>query len=288
MRLPFKSMETVEAAVRLGGFTRAALELGLTQSAVSNSIRRFEQELGEKLFTRHGAQILPTPAAIEIAGAVAEARELLEAKLNSVKGGAQARTISLTVAPTFASRWLAPRLPELRSAIAPTKVSILSRADLIDQADIWIRNAWVGKWPGMISKRLMSSVRAPVASRELVGRLSMSDADVLLLPLLGVEARPSEWSDWANAAGLSSSPAQPDFSFDVTSSTWDAAVVGSGVALGDLSLLRSELEEGKLVRLGTTTISSYSYFICRRRGDRRANVKQVWDWFVANGTKAVH
>lgn len=280
-------METVEAAVRLGGFTRAALELGLTQSAISNSIRRFEQELGQKLFTRHGANIEPTSAAIEIAGAVSEARELLEARLNSVKGGAPALTISLTVAPTFASRWLAPRLPRMRTAIAPTKVSILSRADLIEQADIWIRNARVGKWPGMISKRLMGSVRAPVASRKLIGRSSLTDEEVLSLPLLGVEARPSEWSEWADAAGVQGSPAQPGFSFDVTSSTWDAAVAGSGVALGDLSLLRSELEEGKLVRLGTTTTSSYSYFICRHRGDRRTSVKQVWDWFTVDGAEPV-
>ncbi|MEM9354875.1 MAG: LysR substrate-binding domain-containing protein [Pseudomonadota bacterium] len=282
MRLPFKSMETVEAAVRLGGFTRAALELGLTQSAISNSIRRFEQELGLKLFTRQGGQIEPTTAAIEIAGAVAEARELLESKLTSVKGGLQARSVALTIAPTFASRWLAPRLPRMRSAIAPAKVSILSRADLIDQADIWIRNARVGKWPGLVSKHLMNSIRAPVASPELIGRSSVSDDDVLSLPLLGVEARPSEWSEWAVAAGLVSSSARSDFSFDVTSSTWDAAIAGSGVALGDLSMLRSELEEGKLVRLGTTTMSSYSYFVCRRRGDRRTAVKQVWDWFVAN------
>ncbi|MEM6498988.1 MAG: LysR substrate-binding domain-containing protein [Pseudomonadota bacterium] len=282
MRLPFKSMETVEAAVRLGGFTRAALELGLTQSAISNSIRRFEQELGLKLFTRQGGQIEPTTAAIEIAGAVAEARELLESKLTSVKGGLQARSVALTIAPTFASRWLAPRLPRMRSAIAPAKVSILSRADLIDQADIWIRNARVGKWPGLVSKHLMNSTRAPVASPELVGRSSVSDDDVLSLPLLGVAARLSEWSEWAAAAGLDSSSARSDFSFDVTSSTWDAAIAGSGVALGDLSMLRSELEEGKLVRLGTTTMSSYSYFVCRRRGDRRTAVKQVWDWFVAN------
>ena len=253
----------------------------MTQSAVSNSIRRFERELGLTFFSRNGAQVEPTSAAVEIANAVAEAKKLLQCRLGEVKDTTTLRVVSVTVAPTFASRWLAPRLSRMRSTIAPTTVSVLSRAEFVDEADIWIRNARSGRWPGLISKRLFGSRKAPVASPKLVGSAAVTDEQVLSLPLLGVEARPTEWGHWAQVAGLTCSMTEPDFSFDVTSSTWDAAIAGSGVALGDLSLLRSELEEGKLVRLGATTTDAYAYFICRRRGDRRTNVNQVWDWFAS-------
>lgn len=278
-------METLAVAVRLGSFTKAASELGLTQSAVSNSIRRFERELGLTLFCRNGAQVEPTQAAIDIADAVAEADKLLRSRLNEVKDNVALDVVSITVAPTFASRWLAPRLTELRTRIAPATISILSRAELSETADIWIRNARNGRWPGLISKRLFGSRKAPVASPKLVGSASLTDEQVLSLPLLGVEARPTEWRDWARSAGLTFATSEPDFSFDVTSSTWDAAIAGSGVALGDLSMLRPELDEGKLVRLGSTTTDAYAYFVCRRRGDRRTNVKQVWDWFTSQSRR---
>ena len=275
--MPFKAMETVEAVVRLGSFTEAASELGLTQSAVSNSIRRFEQDLGLTLFTRRGPKVEPNKAAIDIAETMARARQLLQSKLHAMEGNKASDRVTIAIAPTLASRWLAPRLTELQAMMKPVRISVSSHVELTDSADIWIRNAKVGRWAVLTSKRLLSAVKAPVASPKLVGSNSVSDREVLSFPLLGVDARPVEWREWAACAGLPEG-ADPQFNFDVTASTWDAAIAGSGVALGDLYLLRNELGDGKLRQLGTTTLASYSYFLCRHRGDDRRHVMRVWEW----------
>ena len=274
-------METVEAAVRLGSFTLAASELGLTQSAVSNSIRRFEQELGQRLFIRNRLSIEATQAAIEIARTAAKAKQILQSQLEALEIKTPSNSVAIAVAPTFASRWLAPRLSDLRATVKPGRVSVSSRVQLSERADVWIRNGEAGRWRGLISRRLLGAVKAPVASHQLVGHGDISDDEVLAFPLLGVDARPMEWNQWASSAGMPDKAATPDFSFDVTSSAWDAAIAGSGVALGDLTLLKCDVEDGNLRQLGTTTLGSYAYFICRRRGDRRPDIKRVWDWFCS-------
>ncbi|MEM8796430.1 MAG: LysR family transcriptional regulator [Pseudomonadota bacterium] len=279
-RLPFKSMETVEAVVRLQSVTRAAEELGLSQSAVSNSVRRFEQDLGSPLFVRDAKGLTPTDAALAIAQATSDAKSMLQSALQIVEERPDTRDVKLSVPPTFAARWLAARLSDLRSAMKPVRLHISSRVDLSDTSDLWIRHGQRGDWPGLFSIPFLSETKGPVASPDLVGTASVSDMDVRTFPLIGVDARPQEWAAWAKEAGLDGS-IEPQFTFDVTASTWDAAMAGSGVALGDLDFLRTEIENGTLRRLGATTLQSYRYFLCCRHEEKRREVLKVWDWFVA-------
>ena len=277
-RLPFKAMETIEAVVRLGSVTKAASELSLSQSAVSNSIRRFEHDLGRQLFVRQGNDFVPTEAAETIAGAAGQAGALLRRALETVADGPCLHDVRVSVSPTLASRWLASRLPLLRASMKPIRLHVSSRVELSDAADLWIRHGRQGRWAGLRTKRLLSETKAPVASPRLVGDNSGDDGEVFGYPLIGVEARPREWAEWSKLAGFSD-PVEPDFTFEVTTSAWEAAIAGSGVALGDVDFLKHELDTGMLRRLGRTAMTSYAYYLCRRRQESRPEVMKVWDWF---------
>jgi LysR family glycine cleavage system transcriptional activator len=273
-------MQVVEAVVRLGSFAEAARELSLTESAISNAVRRLEHDLDVRLFERRGGRIQPRRSAIKIAAAASKACVLLRSALDGLSSDPADERVTLAATPTFATRWLASRLTDMEALVAPTKITVSSRVAFSDDADLWIRHAKVGRWPDLKAKRLLPDMKVPVASRSLIGKGGLLDRDVTRYPLIGVYARPNEWQEWSQAAGLDDAPLT-QLTFDVTSNAWDAAVSGSGVALGNPMLLDAELTSGGLVRLGTTHLESHAYFLCRRRGDSRSTILRLWDWFCA-------
>ena len=277
-RLPFKAMQVVESVVRLGSFAGAARELGLSESAISNSVRRFERDLGLPLFDRRGGRVRARRSAVDIAAAASEANGVLRSALDGLHADADAAQITVASTPTFATRWLAARMPDFESSMAPTKVAVSSRVAFSDEADLWVRHGTAGRWPGLETRQLMADVKAPVAAPSLVGDGPMHDREIAPLPLISVAARPDEWPAWFRAAGLDDGPAAR-LSFDVTANCWEAAIAGTGVALGNLTLLGEELRSGALRPLGTTHLETHSYFICRRRGDNRSAVMRAWEWF---------
>ena len=274
-RLPFKSLETLECVVRLGSVTGAAQELGLSQSAISNSIRRFEQSLGLKLFERLGTSLVPTPEARQLANVTSVAISKLKDALphGPTKGGPS--VIRLSVPPTFSARWLAERLPALRKAMSPCKVTVSSKVELTEDADLWIRHGKRSDWEGFFAVPLVSEKKMPVAAPKLVEQRIITDADILNFSLIGIEARPQEWTEWVQKAGLRDRVI-PEETFDVTLSAWDAAISGSGIALGDVDLLKDEIRRGDLLVLGKTALTSYRYYLCRRAIEDRKSVLRMW------------
>lgn len=271
-------MQVVESVVRLGSFAQAARELGLSESAVSNSVRRFERDLGMPLFDRLGGRIQARSSAVEIASATSQANLVLRSALDGLSVDAAAEQIKIASTPTFATRWLAARISDFEALMAPTKVAVSSRVAFSDDADLWVRHSTTGRWPGLKTQRLLVDVKAPVASPSLVGNGPVRDQEVNRFPLISVDARPGEWPKWFSSAGLNDIPTAR-LSFDVTANCWEAAVSGTGVALGNLTLLGEELKSGALRQLGTTRLETYSYFLCRRREDNRAVIMRAWEWF---------
>lgn len=269
-------MQVVEAVVRLGSFAQAAQEFSLTESAISNAIRRLERDLDVQLFDRRAGRIFPRRSAIKIAAAASKANVILRSALDGLSSNPADERITIAATPTIATRWLASRLSDIEASIAPTKIMVSSRVAFSDDADLWIRHAKIGRWPDLETQRLLPDIKVPVASSSLVGRQCLSDRDVAHYPLIGIDARPSEWKEWFRAAGVENAPT-PQLTFDVTANAWDAAIAGSGVALGNTALLKDELKSGMLVQLGTTCLESYAYFLCRRRGDNRSMVLRLWN-----------
>jgi LysR family glycine cleavage system transcriptional activator len=271
-----ESLRIFEVCVSAGSFAAAADRLALTPAAVSLRIRSLEVELGQALFTRVGRGVVPTAAAVTLAREVRHALDDINAALDAF----QARTtpIRVTVPPTFASRWLAPRLPDYRAAGGgPIELDISS--DLRDPTafDIAIRTGR-GGWDGLAEYPLMPvDVTPMVAPSQLATRKLHAPEDLVDFDLL---PHP-DWPKWFGRAerpmpdGLRFAPV--DYSiFELIA---DAAVRGLGVALLSPTLFRPLLEDGLLVApLATVLKGPDWYFVLVREGDQRPAPRGFCEW----------
>lgn len=262
--------------VSVGSFAAAADRLALTPAAVSLRIRSLEAELGQALFTRAGRRVVPTPAAVTLAREVRQALDGISTALETFQ--AQSAPLRVTVPPTFASRWLAPRLSSYRAA-GGGAIELDISSDVRDSTafDVGIRTGR-GGWDGLAEYPLMPvDVTPMVAPRLLAARTLDAPEDLLDFDLL---PHP-DWGKWfARAerpmpAGLRFAPV--DYSiFELIA---NAAARGLGVALLSPTLFRPLLDEGVLVAPLEPVLKGPDwYFVLLREGDQRSAPRSFYDW----------
>jgi LysR family glycine cleavage system transcriptional activator len=265
--------------VSVGSFAGAADRLALTPAAVSLRMRSLEAELGQPHFTPVGRGVVPTPAAVTLARVVRRALDDINTALETFR--AQATPLRVTVPPTFASRWLVPRLPSYRAA-GGSAIELDISSDVRDATafDVAIRTGR-GGWSGLAEYPLMPvDVTPMVAPGLLVSRALETPEDLLDFDLL---PHP-DWARWfARAerpmpAGLRF--AAVDYSiFDLIASV---AVGGSGVALLSPTLFRPLLDDGSLVAPLEPVLKGPDwYFALIREGDERPGPRSFCDWLRA-------
>ncbi len=260
-----QALACFEVAARHESYTRAAQELSLTQSAVSRQIQALEEFLGVALFrrTRHG--VVLTPAGAHYGRQVARwlqglERDTLDVMAHQGQGG----TLSLAAVPTFATRWLIPRLPLLAQQHPDIVVHIETQtrpflfADAPFDAALYAGTAeQVANWPGIKAQLLMHEDVVPVCSPRLLeaaaqrglGRAYQPVAPVVLteLPLLQQSTRPYGWRQWFEAMGVDAPHALDGPRYELFSMLAVAATCGLGVALIPPLLIEAELARGELV-----------------------------------------
>jgi LysR family transcriptional regulator, glycine cleavage system transcriptional activator len=273
---PIESLRVLEACVRHSSFTRAAAELGVTAAAVSLRMRNLEAELGKRLFARSGPKLQPTPAAVALAASVAEALRMMEDAVGSYRRSAQ--PLRLTVVPSFASRWLAPRLPRYYQRKGSTPIQLDVSIDVRSGAefDMAIRTGR-GDWPEFEVTQLMPLDSTPMLSPRLAATVPLqSPRDLTKLPLL----QHDDWPPWFRHAGVRSprvrfgAPAYPTSELDAV-----AAVEGTGVALLSPTLFASLVREGKLVQPFREVLSGSSWhYLLLKPGEERPAVRDFRAW----------
>ncbi len=287
-----QALRALEAAVRLRSFTRAAEELALTQGAVSQQIRLIEERLGQPLFRRSAAGVEPGRAALALAIQIRQGLGLLDrafegASARPVRGTVgRARTqITVSVLPSFAQRWLMPRVerflarnPEIDLELQSTFE--LARLDGSDGIDAAIRYG-PGGWPGCAAEKLMDETTFPVASpRYAGGRLPADPAALAGCALLRQTNQP--WGPWFQAAGLDLAEPTSGPKFSDAGLAIAAAVAGQGVALARRALVAEDLAAGRLVRLGgCEVVDCHAYYLARPLGAGRAEkIAAFRDWLL--------
>ncbi len=245
-----------EAAARHESYTRAAQELSLTQSAVSRQITALEAFLGMALFrrTRHGVAL--TPAGADYARQIARQldtmeRDTLDAMARQGQGGA----LQLAAVPTFATRWLIPRLPDFAARHPDITVHIETRTrpflftDTPFDAALYAGTpAQAANWAGTRSTVLFPEDVVPVCSPRLIAPHAQIDpAAVAQLPLLQQSTRPDGWRQWFEAQGVDAAHAHSGPRYELFSMTATAAGHGLGCALIPRMLIEAELARGELV-----------------------------------------
>ena len=260
-----QALACFESAARHVSYTKAAQELFLTQSAVSRQIIALEEFLGVPLFkrTRHG--VLLTEAGQQYALQVGRwlqglERDTLDIMSHQGEGG----PINLAAVPTFATRWLIPRLPQLAREHPDITVhsDVQTRpflfADTVFDAALYAGTPeQVARWPGVKAQWLMDEEVVPVCSPQLLataqsrdpGRawLPVEPAIIAHMPLLQQSTRPQGWRQWFDAMNVDAPRALDGMRLELFSMIAVAAAQGLGVALMPPMLIEQELTRGDLI-----------------------------------------
>lgn len=273
-----------EAAARRESFTLAAEELHLTQSAVSRQVRELEQTVGFPLFRRVGRRVVLSEAGRRFADELGtDLERLRQTVYQTIAAGDERRALRIASLPTFANRWLIPRLERFEAANPDIVVSIGTRLEPFDfhreRFDLAIHFG-SEDWPDTRMVRLCDEAVVAVAAPEFVERHELTGpTDLASVPLLHLDSRPYAWREWFRAAGLSGEPALRGKWFDQFSMIITAAVASLGAGLLPAYLIEEELHTGRLVRIGDTALhTDKSYFVVTPAGERDELCRRFIEW----------
>ena len=244
MRPSLESLRILEACISAGSFARAAERLFLTPAAVSLRIRTLEAELNQPLFVRAGRRVIPTDAASALANRVREALDGINEALDEFQ--ASAPLLKVTAPPTFAARWLAPRLAQYTvSSGIGIELDVSTDIRNREAFDVAIRTG-SGGWAGLQEHRLAPVEVTPMLAPSLLRTRALSVPE----ELAGFVLLPHpDWDLWFAEAG-SNVPDNLRFAgidYPTHELNANAAVAGVGIALLSPSLFRPLLAEGLLI-----------------------------------------
>lgn len=290
---PLQTLVCFDAAARHESYTRAAQELSVTQSAVSRQIASLENFLGVALFrrTRHGVALTASGAAYarQITRRLeAMERDTLDAMSRHGEGGA----LSLAAVPTFATRWLIPRLPDFAKQQPDVVVHIETRtrpflfADAEFDAALYAGTpAQVANWAGTQALLLLHEAVVPVCSPQLLQahtlkRKAVTPDAIARLPLLQQSTRADGWRQWFDAQQVAAPNARGGPRYELFSMLATAAAHGLGVALIPTMLIEDELARGDLVVACDKPLSGERnyYLVTPDQGNDRPLVKVFGAW----------
>lgn len=288
-RLPsLDSLRAFEVAARHLSFTRAAGELNVTQSALSHRVQALEDELGVALFRRLPRRLELTVEGEALAAGVRRGLVEIRRSLAAIDRSAAGGPLVVSVLPSFAQRWLVPRLARFRARQPEVEVAVMGDPGLADlragRADVAIRFG-LGRYPGLHVVRLMEDSLFPVASPALVPRPLDTPADLARMTLLHDlaaenDASGSDWRSWLQSVGAPEVPCDGGPRFNQAYLLLEAAASGLGVALGRRTLVEADLRSGRLVRvLPHEAPCAFSYYIvCLPEAADRPAVVAFRDW----------
>lgn len=241
-----------EAAARHQSYTKAAQELSVTQSAVCRQVGGLEDFLGVRLFRRSHRGVALTEAGLQYRRQVARRLDDVERDtLALMAGRGGGGTIELGVVPTFATRWLLPRLPDFVREHPGIQINLSARTRpfLFEDSGLDAAiHAGSGGWPGTESVFLMTESLVAVASPTLLGgRRSLAAADWSRVTLLQQSTRPDAWRQWFASRGMTVDGDMAGPRMELFSMLTEAAIRGLGVALVPRGLVDEELSRGQLV-----------------------------------------
>lgn len=284
---PLEWIRAFEAAARLGSFTAAANELGLTQAAVSQRIRNLELHLGAQLFNRQArGVILSTQGESWLPYVQAALMQLLHSAANLFEQ--PRRKIAIAASSSVIELWIVPRLGEIARRLPHVQLSFETIQHLPDyersEADFEIRFG-TGKWLGREARQLFVEELAPVAAPALVGDEPKHWHD---MPRIATSGPRIGWRDWSNAIGEPPPPV-PLLRFDTFVQSLRAAEAGAGVLLASLALCSDAIESATLRRLTDRILRMEAgYWITwPRNRPAIAEQSQLIDCLVADATNSL-
>lgn len=276
-RLPsFFSLRAFEAAARHGSFTEAGNELSLTPSAISHQVRALEEWLGKPLFVRSVRKVTLTDDGLTLLATLTPAFDMIEEGCAALKPSSHSRGLSVHCAPSFAAKWLSPRLPDFMRKHPGITIRMSSSAEPVDlqrahDIDIEISYGTPPTRSNISVEALGFEKTVPLCSPRLLDKKPLAlPQDLSQFTLIESKLNPVKWADWWKLNGLKL-PDQARPSFDRGSMAVAAAADGLGVALETTRFAEGEIARGELVAIegeGFTPVYRETHFLCYRNVDR--------------------
>jgi len=288
---PLNALRAFEAAARHLNFSRAADELSVTPGAVSQQIQNLEDYVGAALFKRTPKGLLLTDAAQTALPALREAFDRLAEAASLLTAAVDGRRLTLTAAPSFAAKWLVPRLGKFELAYPQVDVWLSAGMDIVDfatgEVDLAIRYG-SGRYPGLEVTRLLSETVIPLASPELLAANPLDDPADLAKHILLHDGSPDaddscpDWAMWLAARGIKTVDGARGPRFNQSSLVIEAAVNGRGVALAKQTLAQADIDAGRLIApLQIATAVDFAYYVVHpKTKGRLPQVKAFVSWIT--------
>lgn len=285
---PLNWLRAFEAAARHLSFTHAALELHLTQAAISKQVKLLELQLHQQLFVRLPRSLSLTKTGEAYLPKVRDAFERLDTGTQEVFGRKRGAVVTIRCAVSFSVNWLAPRLPNFMAKHPNVKIRLVSSVwgdnDDLNRFDIDIQYG-TGNWANAVCHRLTQETLRPLCAPSLLqGQTPLQTAaDLKKYNLLHVIGYQEGWATWFNAAGIVDVDPGGGLQCDTSLAAFEIAANGGGVALGRSSLVEGEVASGRLVapfKLAVPIDEAF-YLITPALGTLQPDANRFVEWLLS-------
>ena len=240
-------IKAFEAAARSGSFAAAGAELNVSPAAISRMVHLLEERLGVALFERRANRLALTSAGRAYQGGLTPIFDALASLTAQVTAPSSLRVVTAGVGPTFAMRWLIPRLADFRKEEPTIDVRITTGGMAMPFGDDWSCGIRLGDgaWPGLLAEPLFAADLMPVCAPKFAAALKRA-SDLKGPSLLRVAHSPDDWPLWLKAAGVPRVTARGT-EFQFYGQALQAAADGLGIAMGIRPYIDDDLAAGRLV-----------------------------------------
>lgn len=285
---PLNALRVFESAARHRSFAEAGKELFVTSSAVSHQVKTLEEYLGLSLFDRSRRTVTLTPAGEQYLTSVRHAFDEIEMATQRLTANQESNVVKISVAPTFLTRWLMPRMARFQDLYPDIELEINASMGLLDfdrtSTDMAVYFG-SGDWDDIEAHFLCKVMLVPVCSPRLLnGKLPLEKPeDLAKHTLIHVSKRKWEWENWLQQSGVDFISARRSLQMSSGQLATEAAQEGMGVALADSTLSSREIKSGKLVvpfDIQLDTHRAY-YLVYRKQRPLTNGMKAFKEWLMS-------
>lgn len=290
-----KASEYFEAVARLGTVTKAAAELGVSPSAVSQQLRLLEAQFGVRLFRREKHRLVLTLDGDRLFQTTTRAFGAIRNARNAIARERNLRTLSIRVSPSFGVRWLGPRVAEFAEQNSDWNLRIDATPDFsvfdTEAVDLDLRYG-LGDWAGLTVERVMNDLVLPLCSPDYLAQLRKLSSDPVeqlkAARLIDSVKALYRWDIWLASNRIVLPDLTYPFRFDRSSMSIELAKQGGGLALDSVTLCLPELERGELVPfcsdIAVIDFPAY-WFVCPPRHLNRRIVSRFAEWLAGRAAE---
>lgn len=281
---PLNSLRAFEAAGRHGSFKLAAAELCVTEGAVSRHIAKLEEFIGAKLFLRRHRQVELTPAGVRYLAGIGSAFRTIHEATASIGPDSGQSALKIKVPPTFAIKWLVPRMPSFQARYPNLSIQITTPFDVaVFEPDLDVAVSYGTRTaPDVVRELLFAEVLTPIVSAQRAaasprcpGRPSIGDG-VLLHSL----TRPNDWRQWLQAAAVTDIDPGSGLRFENSGLVYQAVMEGLGIGIAQVAFVAEDIAAGRVVAPVATYLRNETGYFLVFAADRmrKPAARDFRDW----------